>query len=208
MPGFKIPFQNNCNVSDFGNGPVHTTETARRHRYSLEILEPLGDKDSGLLLFGYKCGRPSIEFDEVAIHNAQDEIFRPGKQHWKPIEFSFYEKLQGTDSQSDQAAELIYKWWASTMIDIQNSRHNEPSSYLKNAQLDMLDGDGKAVWVYEILDSWPVRVTPSDLDYSDTGIADITLTLRYAKAREAKTASSSSSSLSTGSTTSTLRSRG
>ena len=184
MPGFNIPISDKCGSFGVITGPSNTTETARKHRYVLETLEPFGTKDNGLLLFAYKCTRPSIELDEVAIHNAQDEIFRPGKQHWKPIEFSFYEKLKGASVQSDHAAELVYQWWAKTMINVETSLHNEPSSYLKNAQLDMLDGDGNAVWTYSIYDAWPVKVTPSDLSYTDTDIADISVTLRYAKARE------------------------
>jgi len=184
MPGFRIPVPNYCGVTDFGDGPSNTVETARRHRYSLEVLEPLGDKYTGLLLFGYKCTRPTIEFDEMAIHNGQDEIFRPGKQHWKPVDFSFYEKLDGDNVLSNQAAELIYGWWGFTMVNVWSSLHQEPAKYLKNIQLDLLDGSGKTVWVYELLDSWPSRISPSQLDYTDTAIADITVTIRYSKARE------------------------
>ena len=184
IPGFQIPFPNACGVVNFGDGPINTIETARKHRYRLEILEPLGDKVTGLLLYGYKCGRPNIEIDEIAIHNAQDEIFRPGKQHWKAVEFSFYEKLRGVNILYDQAAELVYKWWGSTMINLNTSLHREPSEYLKNAQLEMLDGNGASVWVYQLYDCWPSRISPSDLDYSDTSIADISITLRYGKARE------------------------
>lgn len=188
MPGFSIPFPNACGVNNFGQGASVTVETARKHRYSLEVLEPLGSKRDGILLYGYKCNRPSIEFDEVAVHNGQDELFRPGKQHWKPVEFTFYEKMSGggDKAQFNQAAELVYKWWGSTMIDLKTSYHRSPSEYLKNCQLDMSDGSGQTIWVYELLDCWPSRVSPSDLDYSSSDIAEITVALRYAKAREGR----------------------
>lgn len=183
IPGFNIPFSDACG-STIPGGPHNTVETARKHRYLVQVLEPFGNGEFGILLYAYKCTRPNIEIDQVMIHNAQDEISRPGKQHWKPVEFTFYEKLQGGSSLFSQAAQLIYFWWGSTMINLETSLHNEPSQYLKNTQLDMLDGSGDSIWSYFLLDSWPSKVSPSDLSYTDSNIAEISVTLSYAKAKE------------------------
>lgn len=185
MPGFKIVFPDTCGSGGTPTGPTHTLETARQHRYLLDILEPFGTQDNGLLLLLAKCTRPTIEFDKIMIHSSQDEIPRPGKQHWQPVEFTFYEKLDGGDGQQvDQCAKLIYGWWAQTMLNIQASLFNPVGEYLKDAQLSMLDGDGISVWTYFIYDSWPSKVTPSDLDYSASAIAMIGVTLQYSKAEE------------------------
>lgn len=187
MPGFNIPFQgpSQCPTPPPGTGPSNAIETARKHRYLLEVLEPLGSQDNGILLFLEKCTRPAPEYDKILIHSAQDEIPRPGKTHWKEVEFTFYEKLDGDDgSLEDTCAKLISEWHSKTMVNIETSLHNQPSQYLKNATLQMLDGGGTPVWTYNIYDSWPMKVSPSDLAYSDTDIATISVTLAYARARE------------------------
>ena len=192
MPGFNIPLNAKCVDTDAFKesgtyvGPHNTVETARVHRYRLEILEPL----QSVVLFCEKCTRPTPEIDEIVIHNGQDEIYRPGKQRWSPIEFTFYEKLRGGDpltgigDQTDETAELIYKWWGETMIDLTRSAHNPVKDYYKQAQLQMLDGVGNPVWTYFIYDCWPQKVSPTDLSYSDSEIATITVTLRFNKAQE------------------------
>lgn len=216
MPGFNIPFNNQCHLLDddisYPNDdittPAHTEETARNHRYLFESLEPLsidpGVGSTNLLLFAYKATRPVPEIDEITIHNGQDEIYRPGKNRWKPIEITFYERLTGTESRfassqdlNDQAARLIYRWWGGTpdglvggVVHLDVSSVGAPGGgaldYQKPCQLQMLDGLGNAVWTYYMADCWPVRVTPSDLSYADTEIASITVTLRYNKAIERK----------------------
>jgi len=186
LPGFNIQFASDCGVAPESNGPANTVETARRHRYSLEVLEPLGRQDNGILLFLERCTRPAVEFDKIVIHSGQDEIARPGKTHWKEIEFSFYEALSGQDNGSleNQCASLIYEWWSSTMLDVSTSTFRAPGDFLKNAQLQMLDGDGSPVWSYHIYDCWPLKVSPSELAYSDSNIATISVTLCYSRARE------------------------
>lgn len=167
-------------------GPSSTMETARQHRFLLEVLEPLGTKDNGMLLFLEKCTRPSPEFDKIMIHSAQDEISRPGKIHWKDVEFTFYERLSGEDNGNleNQCAKLLYDWWAKTMLDIETSRFNQPSSYLKNCQLQMTDGSGQPIWTYFLYDCWPLKVTQSELDYGGSNIATTGVTLAYARAKE------------------------
>lgn len=203
MPGFNIPNQytpncgeNNVNGEASGAftvdapfaGPAHLSETARKHRYRLEILGPLGQYSmggsTGILMFLEKCTRPTPEVDEIVIHNGQDEIYRPGKHRWSPVEFTFYEKTRGNDVQVDEAAELIYQWWGQTMINLNTSEHRTPTDYYRRAHLQMLDGVGNPIWTYYLHDCWPQKVSPIDLSYSDSDIATITVTLRFNKAEE------------------------
>lgn len=186
MPGFLIQTDDSCGTSDAGDGPSNAREYARAHRYVIETFEPFGSRSDGILLFGYKCSRPSVEFDEVVIHSAQDEIHRPGKHHWKIVEFTFYEVLHGSQSMFNLAAEKVYKWWGSAMLNLETSLFNPPSDYLKDAQLNMLDGDGNTVWGYKLYDCWPSMVSPSPLTYSESLLSEISVSLRYSKARETK----------------------
>lgn len=187
MPGFRIP-TNVCKVeNDGGDGPSNVAEYARKHRFRLEVMEPMGDRRNGLLLYLEKCTRPTIEIDQIMIHNGQDEIPRPGKQHWKPVEFSFYEKLSDSENPTNLTASRIYRWWAdsrTSVVDVRRSRQNAPSAYLKNVQLDLIDGNNTQIWMYYLYDAWPSKISPSDLSYHDSELSEITVTLSYSKARE------------------------
>jgi len=220
MPGFQIGKYFHCPDSAAAEGkgplpyqaynsPTHTVETVRKHRFLLKMMSITPNTESNsnanantefnvfgtgtndIMLFAHKCTRPSPEVDEITIHHGQNEIYRPGKHRWKPLDITFYEVLNTvadddgtTISQSNQTAELIYKWWAQTMIILPELRYNKPSEYLAHGLLTMLDGSGDAVWEYRLYDCWPMKVTPTDADFSDSNIADITLTLRFQKAVE------------------------
>lgn len=203
MPGFSIPLESEDICDGAGGGPPGVTkgpdyamETNRKHRYLWEIFgnnnstgssTPSDDWES-LLVYAYKSGRPSIEFDEITIHSGQDEIYRPGKSRWKPVEISFYEVVDGNKGKmKSKVGEAIYEWWSNTMLNIITSSFHKPIDYLKPCVLAMLDGAGNATWRYELCDCWPQRVTPSDLSYVETEIADITVTLRFDKAVERST---------------------
>ena len=173
--------------------PLNTVETARKHRYVLDILDPFGNQQQGILLYLEKCTRPTPEFETITIHNGQDEIYRPGKVKWSPVEFTFYEKTRGSAVDAfgndfgfllDQTAEVIYHWWAETTAVISQSRHLPPFNYYKNAALTMLDGEGRPIWTYFLYDCWLEKVAPSDLSYTDTDIATITVIMRFNKAQE------------------------
>lgn len=191
MPGFHIPEAINSCLDDGAfrdrsayTGPDPNMEYARRNRWLLEFMEPFGMVYDGILVYAHKCTRPTPEIDEVVIHHGQDEIYRPGKNRWNPIDFTFYEKAPGNPPTIDETASLIYKWWAKTTLVLTESRHGELRDYLKNGNLQMLDGSGKMIWEYRLYECWPMKVSPSDLDYADSNIAEITVTLRFNKAKE------------------------
>jgi hypothetical protein len=48
----------------------------------------------------------------------------------------------------------------------------------------MLNGLGGIIWQYKMYGCWPEKITPEDLDYADTGFAEISFTLSMDKAEE------------------------
>lgn len=193
MPGFYIPDSTKACLDDHAfkgvsayDGPDPNMEYARNNRWLIEFLEPFGNIKDGILVYAHKCARPTPELDEIRIHSGQDEIYRPGKNRWNPIDFTFYEKsptsAEGTTA--DEAAKRIYEWWSNSTLILRQSKHGSIANYLKTAHLQMLDGIGKSIWQYSLYQCWPVKVSPSDLDYADGNIAEITVTLRFSKAKE------------------------
>jgi len=194
MPGFYIPgaiescLDENAFKGSAGSylGPDPNMEYARNNRWLLEFLEPFGNIQNGILVYAHKCSRPSAEIDEIKIHHGQDEIYRPGKNKWNPVDFTFYEKSPGDEDSYNEAAERIYKWWSDTTIILRESRHGEIRNYLKSCNLQMLDGVGRRIWEYQLYECWPLKVSSSDLDYSDGSISEITVTIRFNKVKESR----------------------
>lgn len=191
MPGFNINIKESCNDgpqipgSREYFGPSINTETARVHRFALSIFEPFGNLSNGILIHVSKCTRPTVEIDEIVIHNGQDEIYRPGKNRWQPIEFTFYETLQDSDVPFlSMTAQLMFKLWAEKAIKLQRSAGGSPTNFCSDMQLDMLNGVGETVWSYHLYRAWPIKVSPKDLSYSSSDISEISVTLRFDKAME------------------------
>lgn len=198
MPGFNIKFSQRCdesekipNASTNPYGANNLIETVRTYRYVLEVFEPFGTKDDGILLYLNKCSRPSVEIDEIVIHNGQDQIFRPGKNRWNPIELTFYDILNTPQGpygdlafDESQTASMMFELWASKTINLINSGINNPSDFCSDMQLDLLDGVGRPVWIYNIYRAWPTKITSSDLSYANNSISEISATMRFDKAEE------------------------
>lgn len=205
MPGFNIKIEHPClsgsDTNAFRNpssyaGPSSYIETARAHRYKLEILNFSlnAERTTDILLYLSKCTRPNPEIDEITIHNGQDEIYRPGKNRWQPIKFTFYEVLNETDANTTPSLNLtasnIFNFWANKTVLLTSSRlgavrnDSRSAGYYSDAQLDMLNGVGQPIWTYELHRCWPTSVSPQDLAYSETSILETTVTMRFDRAFE------------------------
>jgi hypothetical protein len=155
-----------------------------------------------VLVFCHKAGRPVIEIDRIKMSRGQDEIFVPGKQHWSPCEISFYEAVRddnqitgnmvsngcdtdirfGVANAINAVADIVHEWWAVNTINIRRSRLQR--RYKAISHLSMLDGGENTIWKYQLYGCWPSKVTPVDLDYGESAIAEISVTLSYDKADE------------------------
>jgi len=188
MPGFCISTTDNCNERSQYFGASNLAETARRHRYSLEILEPLNNGTGNILSYLKKCTRPVFEYEKIPIYNSGDVIHRPGIRKWKPVVMTFYETIHVSQSQNfptgNVTAKLIYDWRSKTMADVNTGIFQKPSAYMKTCVLAMLDGDGNTIWKYSLYDCWPSSTDPCDLSYTESEISEISMTLQYSRAIE------------------------
>ena len=171
MPGFNI------GVGCSDGSPSNTLETGRKNRFILKMLDPL---TSDITIVAHKCTRPTPEFSVVTMHNGQDEITNPGKNRWAPITISFYEVVNSIGT--NDTAFQIYKWWSEGILDLSKSRLLK--TFKKTCILQMIDGAGAAIWEYKIYGAWISKVSPDDLDTSESAVSEITLTLNIDKAEE------------------------
>lgn len=205
MPGFRIT------ANEPGGSPAWNYETARSYRWlflsigtpSLPSVENADDIDlNSILILLHKCQRPRFEIVAMPLHNGPQEISIPGKYKWPPIEFSFYECLNQVGSEFkpdttdpnvvpppaptkrvDLVASKIYNWYRKSLLDV-NTGYVVRGNYLRDCELTMLDGGGVVVWKYTLHGCWPSKITPTELDYSLSNIAEITVTLNINRASE------------------------
>lgn len=188
MPGFNIPPPVDTELL-FGvpseNDPDPKTETARRYRWTLQLDASSGDDSRRACIFAHKAERPRFEHDQVTIHHVQEEIYIPAKSRWAPINISFYEAMNS--SNREWLIPWLYQWRA--LVARESTIRNTSDHKIKrNGMLTMLcynAGSGRAdsmIYAYKLLGCWPAQITPNELDYSNTEIAEITILLRYDKA--------------------------
>ena len=136
--------------------------------------------------FVKSASRPNITFDEQEIHFLHGKMYLPGKATFETITVTYYDVVQ--DEGGDPLLPL-YTWISSVydfMSDaggVVNPRMGRnafgTNGYGGTGILTMLDGTGKAVESWTLIDCWPQAVNFGELDYSSAEDANIELTLRY-----------------------------
>lgn len=176
MPGFNI-----CG-SGGENSPPSTVETARDHRWEINILQSAYFQFTNeILLFAHYADRPRPEIDDIKIHHGQDEIYLPGKNRWSPVDIKFYEII--TNSENSVTSRINN--WLQTVVDFRRSKiATIPANFKGICKAAQLDGDDTPVYEYQLLGCWPKKVTPSAMDYTSSKISEVTVTIVYDKCYE------------------------
>ena len=207
MPGFNIPYDNikakdlgsrNIDCSDLGDSgveyersvPLSNIESIRSYRWIFDLFDPFKSNVLGntkitsaapgdLLCYLKKADRPSLEFDEIPIHNGPRTTYRPGQFKCNPITLEFYEILGPGSTWVDGAAVRMYEWMRRAMFRSRKSVYGTHKDYTFNARLMLLDGHGQPIHIYGLFNCFAVKITPSELNYENDNIATITATIRY-----------------------------
>lgn len=172
MPGFNIPRPGRSSNNNYQS---NTQEAGRKHRYSVSITGL-----DAMVTFNVKTiTQPSVEFDEILVHNGQDQIPLPGKHKYKPIEITFYEALSGGDggfksSVTEQLAKLCPNIEAISYLKM-------PSEYMFNMQIYRLDGMGNTYLTYTLYGCHLASLDPGDLSYTDNEISTVTAIIKYSR---------------------------
>jgi hypothetical protein len=167
MPGFNIP----DGEAAFQFSPRATIETRRRHRWRFSTLS---ESVKDILIYALKADRPKPVIDKITIHHGQDRIYIPGKNHWEPIDVTFYEV------ENPDAAQKITDWLQEVVLFDMAELNGD---FRAQGNLEMLDGSGDPTWTAKLFNCWPVQMTPEQLDYSSSEISTITVTISYDKAQ-------------------------
>ena len=171
MPGF--------NIDGFsGNQPAARVEFNRSYRWRIA---------AGFLtkewVFVKSASRPKFNFDEMTMYHRHDRAYTPGRFWWDPIKIEFYDAL---DSENTSVAQRVFRWMIGDKDGSVMSEDLFPKNprVLKNTTvtLEMLDGEGSPTETWELYNAWPVNLDLGKLDFSKSGVCDISFDLRFDRA--------------------------
>lgn len=172
MPGFNV-------TGNHANQKLYTAEPRRRHRWLVTFLGPVFQP--GDLVYLQKASRPNFKYESPEMHHDQEVSYFAGKQSWETMSWTFYDMEQPVD-----VSQRLYQWVTTITTNFQTpaaiTSVTTPGEYKTNAKLQMQDGRGNPSEQWTLYGAWPMETNWNDLDYGDSEIALVEVTVRYDKA--------------------------
>lgn len=180
MPGFQGPYASATHSDQ--SVPGARAETKRKHRWIFRVFwegQVAGIAESSVYL--QTAQRPHAVIEEAVMHHDEEQAYYAGKYHWEPLSLVFYDVagLEGTPDSS----QAIYDW-LNAVVEVSQATVSAPSVYKKECQLDMTDGQGEALERWTIYNCWPIDVNWNDLDYTNTEIQTIDVSMKFDRAEK------------------------
>lgn len=188
MPGFVIDGGGDANRINRLNASA-TVESRRKHRWYFSILAGgagvNGPEQSRVYL--QSAQRPHSVTEEAVMHHDEEQAYFAGKYHWEPISLVFYDVTSAGGGNADASSE-IYRW-LNNCVNIYNAAVSFPSAYKKDSLLVMTLGNGTNSELWYMYHCWPIDINWNDLDYTNTEIQTIDVSMKYDRAERGSTGS-------------------
>ncbi|MCQ2754938.1 MAG: hypothetical protein MJ231_07840 [bacterium] len=143
-------------------------EPLRKNRWILRFPSNLGICEWWLS----SASRPNVKINETKIEFLNTETYVAGKYNWEAMTIKLRDPIGPSASQAIME-------WVRLHAESVTGRMGYAAGYKRDVELQMLDPTGVAVQTWVLKN---VMITSSDfgsLDYSDDGLADISVTLRF-----------------------------
>lgn len=176
MPGFAI---NTTNGPDNQNAKA---EFRRVHRWRFIAIEGGGAvlPNQQEWLYLSKAQRPNYKVEAPEVHHNEEVAYFAGKRTWETMTIEFYDGQTSTGGGQDISAKLYS--WVNAATNIAQATTAEPIAYKKDIRLELLSGDGSPNEAWVLYNAWPMDTNWNDLDYSQSEILTVSVTLRYDRA--------------------------
>lgn len=147
----------------------------RKFRFTFEVEDICGGR-SVPKHFVKVAARPSLSIEETQIDYLHGRTWIAGKATWETINVTYYDVAD-----TDMGA--LFSWLASIydFTDPINLKMGSRADYAAKAIIKLWDGCGGLIETWTLKNVWPTAIDFGDLDYSNTDIATIDLTLRYSE---------------------------
>lgn len=116
--------------------------------------------------------RPKYANEEATIHWINGTRYLAGKYTFEPLEAVLHDPIAPSGGQ--QVME-----WLRVCHEHVSQRAGYADFYKRDIQLKMLDPYGAVVELWDIKGAWIQAADYGELDYSNTEVSDISITIRY-----------------------------
>ncbi len=117
-------------------------------------------------------GRPNLNLNEVVLDHINVKRYVKGKAEWQTLTVTLYDPIVPSGAQSVME-------WVRLHHESVTGRDGYSDFYKKDITFNMLGPVGDKVEEWTLKGAFIQSATFSDMDYSATNVADVSLTLRY-----------------------------
>jgi len=146
-------------------------EPKKKNRFIIRFPSSLGINE----WFISTAQRPKVTITEVEIPFLNTSTYVAGRFNWEPINIKLRDPIGPSASQAIME-------WIRLCAESVTGRMGYAAGYMKDIELEMLDPVGVTVEKWVLQEAWLTSSDFGTLDYSDGGLAEIDITIRYARA--------------------------
>ena len=129
--------------------------------------------------------RPSLSFQEVAVHRYNTTAYIAGKHEWTAVDLTLEDDVTGLASYAVQGQlETQQRLIGADLNGAYFNAAATGSDYKFGTILEMLDGNESVIERWKLEGCFIVSANYNDLDYSSSDAVTITLSIRYDHARQ------------------------
>ena len=126
--------------------------------------------------FVQMAARPNVAIEETELNHLNAKMWIPGKASWETITVTYIDVAH-------EEMRSLYNWLATVYdyTDPINLRMGTKRDWRATGILNLYDGCGEVLEIWNLQNMWPTAMNFGDLDYSSSEEATIELTLRYSQ---------------------------
>ena len=150
----------------------------RKFRWTFRIEKICNNKvvdDSFVKL----AARPNLTIEETEINRLNAKTWIPGKGSWETITVTYYDVASGNNAGLWTWLASVYDFTDPVKLRMGSNRND----YAARGVLQLFDGCGTLIELWQLDDMWPQAINFGELDYSSSDVAEIELTMRYSQVR-------------------------
>jgi len=178
MPGFSI---------GNGSGESNITRTVRSHRWKIKKFGPLGNDPLGLgpaVWYAKSFGFPEVSSKVIEVEGAAISYKYAGRVTYSTANVTFYDMITPAGT---SYGDFIDKWFALVHGDSSTGETSftnvgmaDDYKHLSTFELEAAtDSDSISAFEISLHNSWPSKVSHTELDYSNSNIGEVSVELTF-----------------------------
>ena len=163
-----------------------TNSTAQDPKRAFRFTVTMTNIGSGLLWYAKSVTKPKMTVGEATHDFLNHKFYYPGKVQWETVTLKLVDPIS-PDAAGDLLSLIVESGYiipagAAALVEGKGLKSPSKSSSvdaLGEIIIDQIDSEGAAVETWTLKNAWIKDVAFGELDYTQEGLTEITLTVRY-----------------------------